>query len=183
MGIFGGILDAVGGFVGGALSYRGAKKANEMNMRLAREQMNFQRASTREQMAFQERMSNTAYQRAVQDMSAAGINPILAFNQGGASAPSGASSSGAMAEVTNELGGAVSSAIAARSMAEQINNLRSQTKLNEALMRASKEDAALKAASAVEAKSDTVRSWLDTAGGTIKDLVPWLLLFLKRGRI
>ena len=27
MGIFGGILDAVGGFVGGALSYRGAKKA------------------------------------------------------------------------------------------------------------------------------------------------------------
>ena len=45
MGIFGGILDAVGGFVGGALSYRGAKKANEMNMRLAREQMNFQSAS------------------------------------------------------------------------------------------------------------------------------------------
>lgn len=64
----------------GMLSYLGGISANKAN-----------RKAAREQMQFQQRMSETAYRRAMHDMRAAGLNPILAYRQGGASSPSGAS--------------------------------------------------------------------------------------------
>lgn len=52
--------------------------------------MNYNSAEALANRQFQERMSSTSYQRAVEDMKKAGLNPILAFANGGASTPGGA---------------------------------------------------------------------------------------------
>ena len=55
-----------------------------------REANAFTAAQTMKQMQFQQQMRDTAYQAAVADMKKAGINPALAYQQGGADVPAGA---------------------------------------------------------------------------------------------
>lgn len=90
-----------------AANYLGQKNTNEENVQLGRDQMDFQ-----------ERMSSTAYQRAVQDMQKAGLNPMLAYSQGGASTPVGS-----MPQVQNAMGAAVSSAAQTMNMVQGVQQI------------------------------------------------------------
>lgn len=125
-----GPLGTIGGaIVGGLFDVLGQSSANKANWKIAKAQMDFQ-----------ERMSNTAWQRAVKDMQAAGINPMLAVSQGPASSPAGAS-----ARMESVTGGRMGDrAVQALSTAAQVENVAAQTRLTNQQTRALKTDTDIK---------------------------------------
>ena len=97
-----GFMKSAPAIVGAGASLAGGLLSNRFNAQQA--EMN---------RAFQADMSNTSYQRVMQDLEAAGLNPMLAIMQGGASTPLGN-----MASAFSNPGLDASSAFAAQQTAQ-----------------------------------------------------------------
>lgn len=124
-----------GALIGGAANLIGGYWANQANAGLASDQMKFQA-----------RMSNTSYQRAVKDMLAAGLNPMLAYGQGGASTPSGS-----MARMENPVKDAVENFYRAKQVNSAIN-------LQDAQADQSATQADLNSAQSVKSAIETIKT-------------------------
>lgn len=86
-GALGSVVPGVGTAIGAGLGGLGEQLfANDYNS-----------AEASANRDWQSNMRNTSYQSAMNDMRAAGLNPMLAFSQGGASVPSGSTASYAAA--------------------------------------------------------------------------------------
>lgn len=107
-------IGAAADIVGGLFGMSAQKKANKANLKLQREQQ-----------AWEERMSNTSWQRGTEDMLKAGINPMLAVSQGGASTPN---VSAATQQPVDALARGISSAGSKAAQMLTLENLAQQTR-------------------------------------------------------
>jgi len=100
----------------------GGKTEKASAVAMANVDRDFQSKEAQKNRDYQERLSNTAYQRSMEDMTKAGLNPAMMYSKiGGASTPSGSTASGSRStppasstgQLVSLIAGAVGSAILA----------------------------------------------------------------------
>lgn len=148
-----GAADLLGGLYAGHKGRKGQEEANAQNIALAREQMNFQREMASSAEAFSERMSNTAMQRKVADLRAAGLNPALAY-ESGASSPGGVTAGGSQARVENTVASAMQAQALRQNVMATATAMKNQTKQT---------DAEVKAKNAATAVSEAQKTQIEQA--------------------
>lgn len=125
-------LNSIAGpIIGGVASIFGQQSANNANKQAQESANAANQALAAENRQWQEMMSNTAHQREVTDLRAAGLNPILSASGGsGASSPSGTTASMGAAKMEDVLGKGVSSALASANLQKDLEMADSQKALN-----------------------------------------------------
>lgn len=101
----GGAFDLIGGLVSTGMETSAASAATKQqyiyNRNLQWDQQLFNRVEAEKQRQWEQMMSSTAYQRQKEDLIAAGYNPLLAVNAGGATTPSGSAATSALSSVSS----------------------------------------------------------------------------------
>lgn len=121
------------------------------------------RYHSKRQEKFQRNMSNTAYQRSMADMRKAGLNPILMSAQyGGASTPGGSAGHSLNTDLTE----GVNTALQAKRLNADIQQINSQVNLNKSLEKESQERAKYHSSSAkqVDVNTHLLRNQLPASG-------------------
>lgn len=115
-----------------AASYLANEQTNKTNSTNSTRQRAFAADQATKDKDFQREMSNTAFQRQRKDLEAAGLNPLLGMGGGGASTPSGGHGSYQTPQYESSLGKAITSAIEAKQVQQQLKKSDEEIKLLEA---------------------------------------------------